>query len=770
MPDLLTEQQENSIFEADVRRIARALYPNSASGESELFLKRERDGVFMTDQFIVVIEATVSRKKDKTSGDAKKTAELIRSLRGTYLDHTIWGLLITKHAPTAEQLEVVKKYRPENIRIRSFDDFRRGLLDGDEYIRRRDHYAFGSAKGPDGSVRIDERKIIPLDLIARAAPDQQEAISVTEFSESFVSSIQPLRAVIFGDFGAGKSTSLQATYRHAANKYRQGYARLPVILNLRDHTGQKDLVEAIERHARNIGYPHPAKLVAAFWAGEVAVLLDGFDELAPFAPFSTNSRRIREIRRDSVTLVRDFLQRAPKSIPIVVSGRSHYFDNEKEMRAALGVDETYKIFDLNEFTQEQIQEFFSRNGVVGKIPSWLPSRPLLLGYLIQKKILGSGELLSDHVDRGLGWLTLLDEICKREAEVNSNLDANVIRQIVDRLATLASKSAEGLGPISNYSIYKTWSQISGGDPDNAAQQFLLRLPGLQPAEESGEERRFIDSDFAAAARAGDIVRVIEAPHSLDLSLWDNVQTDLQDLGADVAAATLKRRSVQVKRVRLCLEQISGRRELASLAVSLARICLAAEMQIIRPTIMVSEAIIDSWTLDKGSYDLSGMVFTGCWFVNMTVSPGWDPNLGPEFERCDILTVAGRSSEKDLPASNFRNCNFETFTAEIVSTASILKLNLPPSLIVLLTIVEKLFFQPGRGRDESAFPRGLDQKLRPLVPELLDILRICDWATPYRSGGKYIWRPNRGKTSNARSLLSAPNTSTEDVVRLAKDLS
>ena len=111
MPDRLTEQEQQSQFEEDVRRIARALYPKAAGGNAELYEGRERDGVFLTDQFVVVMEATVSRKKDKISVDARKTAELIRSLRKEYPDHVVMGTLVTLHSPTAEQAEVVKKYK-----------------------------------------------------------------------------------------------------------------------------------------------------------------------------------------------------------------------------------------------------------------------------------------------------------------------------------------------------------------------------------------------------------------------------------------------------------------------------------------------------------------------------------------------------------------------------------------------------------------------------------------------------------------------------------
>lgn len=139
MSDRMTEQEENARFEADVRRIARALYSASASGEAELRAGRERDGVFLTDQLAVVIEATVSRKREKVVEDAKKTAELVRSLRTQYSDHVAMGFIITRDSPTAEQVEAVKKFRPDQIRIESYDHFRQRLFDSGTYLRCRDN-------------------------------------------------------------------------------------------------------------------------------------------------------------------------------------------------------------------------------------------------------------------------------------------------------------------------------------------------------------------------------------------------------------------------------------------------------------------------------------------------------------------------------------------------------------------------------------------------------------------------------------------------------
>lgn len=48
-------------FEDEVRRIARELWPAAAFGGSLIVDGRERDGIFETEEFIHVIEATLLR-------------------------------------------------------------------------------------------------------------------------------------------------------------------------------------------------------------------------------------------------------------------------------------------------------------------------------------------------------------------------------------------------------------------------------------------------------------------------------------------------------------------------------------------------------------------------------------------------------------------------------------------------------------------------------------------------------------------------------------
>ena len=72
---------------------------------------------------------------------------------------------------------------------------------------------------------------------------------------------------------------------------------------------------------------------------------------------------------------------------LLIAGRAHFFDNPSERRSALGLPEDAVELTLNEFTEEQIAKYLEAAGVPGLLPEWLPSRPLLVGYLAATQLL-----------------------------------------------------------------------------------------------------------------------------------------------------------------------------------------------------------------------------------------------------------------------------------------------------------------------------------------------------------------------------------------------
>ena len=95
--------QKTTTFENHVREIARHLWPQAAFSGSTKDGGRERDGVFVTDEMVHLIESTTSRRKDKAEQDAKKLAGLARSMQSRHPMKGVKGYFITSDEPTAEQ-------------------------------------------------------------------------------------------------------------------------------------------------------------------------------------------------------------------------------------------------------------------------------------------------------------------------------------------------------------------------------------------------------------------------------------------------------------------------------------------------------------------------------------------------------------------------------------------------------------------------------------------------------------------------------------------
>ena len=68
----------NGEFEDEVRRIARLLWPSAQFDGASIEDGRERDGIFETNEFVHVIECTVSHTVEKAREDSVKISKLIR--------------------------------------------------------------------------------------------------------------------------------------------------------------------------------------------------------------------------------------------------------------------------------------------------------------------------------------------------------------------------------------------------------------------------------------------------------------------------------------------------------------------------------------------------------------------------------------------------------------------------------------------------------------------------------------------------------------------
>lgn len=756
----------SAIFEAEVRRVAAELFPRAKTSGPVMVDGRERDGVFDNGEVVHIIEATISKRKDKAEGDLKKSADLVKFMRRERPDVNFKIWFVTQNDPTVEQVTVgseVKKQSKCPVEVCSFRVFSSKLVDAASYLQLRENHPFGSVRNPadENDFRVPANEYIPMDLVNFETKD---LVFSNDLSKTLTDNAG--KYLLVGDFGAGKSMTMRHAYYDLKLAFLNGTSnKFPVYLNLRDHFGQRNPSEALLRHADEIGFPLPNQLVAAWKAGNCHIFLDGFDELS-----STRLVRsiggLRQARREAMRLVYNFVSNHPKDTSIFLSGREHYFDSLEELKGALGFSDRIVHLTLNEFTYEQVVNYLERKGFGENVPDWLPSRPLLLGYLAIKGVLSGGEHKLSALSREAGWDYLLSRICERESKQIDpvSIDPSVVREFVERLSTSIRKTNSGRGPIHLNDIHKIFEDVFGQPPDEKAETLIFRMPGLTSATGLHDTREFIDDDYVDACRSGDVVRFVNSPHDGRLDLLAESTIQMRDLGCSIAAHKL--RAVSQKKISTAVEN-AVERDAPYLALDIIRIMQHLGRDYVGQKVALSGGIFEEYQVTKSPI-FDNLTFDGCYFSNIEIDD--IEASSPQFFNCDIERIFGCVGVGDLPPCLKDSSNsIGNYVDEAKTNADILDLPIPISTRVLMTILRKLFVQAGRGRRENALYRGLDSRSKAYVPEILALLEQLDFAIPHKLSGPIVWIPNRNFAKQAYEILKSPQNSAHEVSRKVRAL-
>lgn len=759
---------EDAHFEHEVLRIARAKWPTAQFCGSQIIGEKERDGVFETDEVIHFIEATTSRRADKAKGDTKKLFQLISDHQKSGSIKGAIGWFITQNEPTADQREQVKTSGKNQVKAVSFSQFQQSVVDVNSYFSCRNNHLFGSIADPvTGKYQLED-EYIPLDLLPL---NNQESITLNEILDS---AYNGEAFTILGEYGAGKSMTLREIYFKARINYINGKSSsFPVYINLREHSGQDDPAELLERHARKIGFERPANLVSAWRAGFVILLVDGFDEITSIG-ISTSRSRLKEARRRSLEAVRKLIEQTPPSIGLVVTGREHFFSSPEERNSALGLKNGTTIL-LGELNKAQVEKYIRKFDVTSqKVPDWLPTRPLLVAYLATRGILNQSEEVMLSIDSIDGWNILLDKICERESKISPSLDGPTLRAILERLATIARSTQDGLGPISQDQIKSAYIQICDSSPDDQANLLLQRLPGLGIYRYEDDSRTFIDLELASVCRAKDINNFIKNPYLLlQNEGWISSMRQVTSFAGKTAITSVCRflnheENINIESAFQAIKTASG---LDVLKSDLAIICAELPIQV-KVNIEIDNAVYDDYIFmptDK-EIDLSKFRFNDCIFDSIEVGDAENSKILPHFSNCLFLTVTDRTSKNDIPAEKFdEKCIYEKFSDSIKTQNSIMNANLSRGEKLVLTILRKVFIQSLGGRSETALIRGLDLNTRPLVPDAIKLLQQEGLLILFNRGDGNVWIPARKELSRVRKILGSPLNSNDPLLPQAKSL-
>lgn len=757
-------------FENEVRRIARAKWPSAQYSGAQMIDGRERDGVFETEEAVHFIEATVSSNAGKAREDTKKLFKAITEHNRTGSMKVPFGWFVTKNEPTADQRKEVQEAGKGQVRAVSFSQFQQSLVDVRAYLSARKNHSFGSVQDFSTPAKTPSIPFIEIGLTHAASGTTfllEEVVDRLLNGEHFA---------LVGQYGAGKSMTLREIFFRLENLYVSSKTpKFPIYINLREHSGQRDPIELLERHARSIGFDSPNSLIRAWRAGFLVLLIDGFDEVTSLG-VQGSWKKLKDLRLRSLEGIRQLI-RDSNGEGIIVSGRSHYFEDDRELNFALGLRSS-AVLSIDEFTDQQIKNFLSR--FPGKfddqpLPDWLPTRPLLLGYLASKGLLAELSSQESTLDAVDGWDFLLTQIYEREQRIETNLDGPTLRRILERAATLVRTSGGGLGPITRSELFSAFHEVCGYEPDDQGVLAIQRLPGLGIYRAEDESRCFIDKELADVCKGRDLLRFIESPYdAVKDPLWvetmNSCSTAINSIGAELVVRRLKESSDVRGMVRQAVAFLSDRSDIICARGDIASIVLTGEVELDLPlTVLEVEFSGERIEFHEELPDLSRLSFTHCLFEHLTLHPEAITAHIPRFEQCLINRVSGRVSIDDLPKDRFAGtCEIVAFD-KTGSSGAIRETEMSTGEKVLLITLRKLFLQSLSGRAESALFRGLDVDERRCVPEVLRLLKRHQLVTQYTRGDGVIWLPARKALDRVKRIVAAPAECGEKVVREAREI-
>jgi len=629
----------------------------------------------------------------------------------------------------------------------SFEKFQSKLIDAWGYLRCRTDYAFGSVRDPETGNSVYKNEYINIDL---AENESEEVWEIKQIAEALLEGKQ---FVVRGHYGVGKSMALKEIYKILSKKYTNKLTfKFPVYVNLRDHHGQINPVEALERHARNIGFKHPDHLVRAWRAGYVTLILDGFDEIAVFG-WAGKTTKLKEIRYKSMELLRGFVKQNPFNCGFVIAGRINYFDSIRECENALSLMSSIKILSIGDFSRAQVEKYFQKtqkDTIVTSIPEWLPSRPLLLGYLVSRNILSDAISDSNLTNPADGWDYLLDQITKREAEIEAGLSPQLIREIIEGISSFARKYENGLGPIYQQDLEKVFYDKCGYQPDDRALMLLQRLPGLGSVDQQDGSRFLIDQNFADVAKAGDVLKYIYNPYQYSSGFeprgWFGT---LNDLGVQVLSNKLENENSGMIEEAIILAK---RSDADVLSIDILMSLNQRGESWLRESITFSGAFISRFEIKK-DIDWSRVNFYESIFREVFVEEIPDENRSPRFIQCYFGSVIGCSDDSSFSENIFIDCEYDFFEVQETTTSALLGLDLPTPVKVGFTILKKLYLQSGVGRQENAFYRGLSTNEQRYVNDVLKILKQENLVySSKRNNANNVWLPVKEQLSRVKNIM------------------
>ncbi|MEO6701323.1 MAG: hypothetical protein ABIP57_07475 [Jatrophihabitantaceae bacterium] len=741
-------------FEDRALALARAIYDPSGSQGATMVDGLERDAVFTDARSVVAFEFTTDKAKAKAEKDGVKLRDLLKkvAIDPQHRNKAIRGIFLTQHEPTADQRDAIRNIaRQCNLDIVSMGylTLRRSLIDTESYIALRRNAPFGSTSFVLGGTSAGKPKYV----YPRFTP--AGTTELASFADLMAKVAAGGRFVITADFGSGKSAALQQMFEERRKLFFKApdAQRFPVHINLRDCYGLKSPAEILRRHTEDVGFGDDRSLVAAWRAGACDLLLDGFDELVP-SRWVGGARDLAQVRWNALDAVRRLVADTPPDAAVVVCGRAQFFSADDELSRCLGLA-SGDHYVLNDFDSDQVVQIVGPNT---PLPEWVPTRPLLLQFLVRNDLLRE---LEAHDEDARAWLAMLKLVADREADRITSITPDRILTLIARIATASRGATDGSGSLSIEEMRRVFREVCGYDPEEEGLQLLLRLPGLASwasNESHGEARRFVDQVLADAAYGLDLASYTAAPFSAhplaDAATWVQAAGGLT---ARVAAARLLEQKYDAGVVGRCIQERMAKSYFDVVLMDCVQTGAVLDTPVPKGApplvvgVLVRELVLHATGVE------AAVTYSDCLIERLDVVEIEATDQIPTFQSCLIDQIDGWSKVPDVFTSMFSSSEIGALSPELGTTAGLASLKLPPLDRVALVILKKVYAQAGSGRRSSALARGLSQADRGLVPDALAALAKANFVSSASGRSGAIILPVRDKRSKVMEILALPSS-------------
>ena len=702
----------------------------------------------LDDGHWIAIETTCNTSIEKVRTDINNRLGFLRKNR--IIDNIfVECYMVLGYPPTPNMVEYARKAK---VTILSYDEFKRQFFDYRPYCTQRVNRAFGSAINLE-TGKNDTKKYIGVNYRDESGTKYRIADIVDNLKRGFA-------IILLGDYGTGKSRCIREVFNQLINE-RDYYT---ICINLRDNWGLKTKAEIIHRHFTELGLSRSSDMAVRLSdKGNSIFLLDGFDEIGSQS-WTANQKKLVSLRKKALQGVAQIVSESTGGI--LISGRQQYFNSTDEMCSALGLNTRSNVKILwcpEEFTEEEMQSYLAEAapGFIGNIPAWIPRKPLTYNVLSELQAEDIRKL-NENVDSHLSyWNYLIEYICVRESAIrNMTLESATILQILKEVAHYILKCDRDDAIITPDIIGGIFHSVLGYAPDDDASIILQRLPGLGRAPVEGPNRCFYDDFLLHGLKASFLIDTVSSCNrEMPFEKWG---TKIDTLGCTFLQEDYESDPVKYEKYIKAFLPTMTNKIMTSILVTLA---FSSDYPMNFKNVMVSETEFDTLSLSPSCRNIT---FSDCYFNELDISDCVSPQIS--FEKgCLINQIIGIGNSRAIPSWISSDCVIENY--QMSQKASELREsgNITTPQMVLLIILQRIFFQRGSGRVREALFRGFEDSEMRYVAAVVVILIAQGYIKKIPCNGSTIYIPVRDKSSRVYEIKNELTRSTDPLWQSVSEL-